>query len=99
MDGGSGLVAWPQGLPPSRPPPPPQGKPPLEYRWFKDQKELNFDDTCQSPELVISDAGPSDSGYYFCVVSNDGRLLPLWDWKWETAIGSALRLLGSCVPA
>eukprot|EP00873_Tetraselmis_striata_P033535 jgi/Tetstr1/453799/TSEL_040751.t1 len=49
-----------------------KGKPPLEYRWFKDQKELNFDDTCQSPELVISDTGPSDSGYYFCVVSNDG---------------------------
>jgi hypothetical protein len=47
-----------------------KGKPPLEYNWFKDQKELNFDESCTSRVLVLSKVAPTDSGYYHCVISN-----------------------------
>uniref|UniRef100_A0A061RT25 Meckel syndrome type 1 protein n=2 Tax=Tetraselmis sp. GSL018 TaxID=582737 RepID=A0A061RT25_9CHLO len=49
-----------------------KGKAPLSYQWQKDGKPLRFDESCTSPDLVISDLGPSDSGLYRCEISNEG---------------------------
>jgi Meckel syndrome type 1 protein len=47
---------------------------PLRYQWFKDSKRLTVA-TSDTPLLVLVDAGVSDSGTYYCQVSNkDGAV-------------------------
>jgi hypothetical protein len=47
---------------------------PLRYQWFKDSKRLTVA-TSDTPLLVLVDVGVSDSGTYYCQVSNkDGAV-------------------------
>jgi hypothetical protein len=51
-----------------------QGLGPLRYQWFKDSKRLTVA-TSDTPLLVLVDVGVSDSGTYYCQVSNkDGAV-------------------------
>uniref|UniRef100_A0A383VLW8 Ig-like domain-containing protein n=1 Tax=Tetradesmus obliquus TaxID=3088 RepID=A0A383VLW8_TETOB len=50
------------------------GMGPLRYQWFKDSKRLTVA-TSDTPLLVLVDVGVSDSGTYYCQVSNkDGAV-------------------------
>lgn len=54
-----------------------KGTPPLSFKWFKDDKELNPDGTCcivtevSSSFVQLYSVKHSNTGYYTCHVTND----------------------------